>query len=117
MARVPDIHPRPMKGDLRHMWIIVFFDLPVKKPKQRPVYAKDRRPSPNTSNAPKPICRRKAPSVPCKSRTNNTPACAFYSEISSQKKHPVANNCFFSDAKTLQLTDKQQVGGLVVYPN
>lgn len=24
-----------MKGDLRHMWIIVFFDLPVKKPKQR----------------------------------------------------------------------------------
>jgi len=24
-----------MKGDLRHMWIIVFFDLPVKRPKQR----------------------------------------------------------------------------------
>ncbi len=24
-----------MKGDLRHMWIIVFFDLPVKKPEQR----------------------------------------------------------------------------------
>lgn len=24
-----------MKGDLRHMWIIVFFDLPVTKPKQR----------------------------------------------------------------------------------
>lgn len=24
-----------MKGDLRLMWIIVFFDLPVKKPKQR----------------------------------------------------------------------------------
>jgi len=24
-----------MKGDLRHMWIIVFFDLPVKKPAQR----------------------------------------------------------------------------------
>lgn len=24
-----------MKGDLRHMWILVFFDLPVKKPEQR----------------------------------------------------------------------------------
>lgn len=24
-----------MKGDLRHMWIIVFFDLPVTKPEQR----------------------------------------------------------------------------------
>ncbi|YCM43814.1 CRISPR-associated endonuclease Cas2 [Verrucomicrobiaceae bacterium 227] len=24
-----------MKGDLKHMWIIVFFDLPVKKPEQR----------------------------------------------------------------------------------
>lgn len=24
-----------MKGDLRHMWILVFFDLPVTKPKQR----------------------------------------------------------------------------------
>lgn len=24
-----------MKGDLRHMWILVFFDLPVKKPAQR----------------------------------------------------------------------------------
>lgn len=24
-----------MKGDLRHMWILVFFDLPVKKPTQR----------------------------------------------------------------------------------
>lgn len=24
-----------MKGDLRHMWIIVFFDLPVQKPSQR----------------------------------------------------------------------------------
>ena len=26
-----------MKGDLRHMWILVFFDLPVKKPEQRRV--------------------------------------------------------------------------------
>lgn len=31
-----------MKGDLRHMWIIVFFDLPVTKPKQRKAAAKFR---------------------------------------------------------------------------
>ncbi|MDB4804103.1 CRISPR-associated endonuclease Cas2 [Verrucomicrobia bacterium] len=24
-----------MKGDLRHMWAIIFFDLPVKRPEQR----------------------------------------------------------------------------------
>ena len=31
-----------MKGDFRHMWIIVFFDLPVTKPKQRKAATKFR---------------------------------------------------------------------------
>ena len=31
-----------MKGDLRHMWIIVFFDLPVTEPKQRKAATKFR---------------------------------------------------------------------------
>ena len=31
-----------MKGDFRHMWIIVFFDLPVKKPTQRKAATKFR---------------------------------------------------------------------------